>query len=47
MEDNNDKSNLFTTIYYAYWWTTKPTNPTLLRPHVVFTDWRQQRQIQP
>jgi len=26
---------------------TTTTNPTIIRPHIVFTDERQQRQIQP
>jgi hypothetical protein len=33
-----------TTIYHVYWRTTTTINPIIIRPHIVFTDRRQQRQ---
>jgi len=45
-DDNEDKPNHNTTTYCAYWRTTTTRNPTIIRPHIVFTDWRQQRKTQ-
>jgi hypothetical protein len=39
-DDNNDKTIQNTSTYCVYWGTTTMTIPTLLRPHIVFTDWR-------
>ena len=47
LTDDNDKPNHNTTTYCVYWWTKTTTNPTLLWPHVEFTDRRKQRKIQP
>jgi LmbE family N-acetylglucosaminyl deacetylase len=33
-----------TTTYCVYWRTTTTINPIIIRPHCMFTDWRQQRQ---
>ena len=46
LTEDNDNADHKTTTCCAYWWTTTTTNPALLRPHVVFTDWRQ-REPQP
>jgi hypothetical protein len=35
------------TMHSAYLPTTKATNATIIPPHIVFTDGRQPRQIQP
>jgi hypothetical protein len=45
--DNNDKPNLITITYYVYGQMKTKTNPTIMRPHIVFTDGRQQQQTQP
>jgi hypothetical protein len=43
---DNDKPNHNTITCCVYWLTTATTNPTIIPPHIVFTDgW--QRQIQP
>jgi hypothetical protein len=34
------------TMYSVLWRTTTPTNPSIIQPHVMFTD-RRQRQLQP
>ena len=31
-------------IYYVYWRTKTTINPIIIRPHIMFTDGRQQRQ---
>jgi len=46
-DDNNDKPNHNRTTYCVYGRTTTTKNPTIRRPHIVFTDRRQQRQTQP
>ena len=43
---DKDKSNHNTTTYYVYWRTTTTINPTIIRPHIIFTDGRQKRQTQ-
>ena len=35
------------TMHCIYWSTTTTKNPPIIRPHIVFTNGRQQRQIQP
>ena len=47
--ENNDIPNHDTgmTMHCPYLPTKKATNPTIIRPHIVFTDGRQPRQIQP
>ena len=34
-------------MHCIYWTTTTTTNPPIIRPHIVLTDGRQQRQIKP
>ena len=46
-DDNKDTPNLITTTCCVYWPTTTTTNPSIIRPHTMFTDGRQQWQIQP
>ena len=38
--ENKNEPNHNTTTYFVYWRTTT-TNPTIIQPHIVFTDWRQ------
>ena len=42
----NGRLNSKHTSIYVYWPMTTTTNPTIIRPHIVFTDWRKQLQTQ-
>jgi hypothetical protein len=44
MTTTYDKPNNNTTTYCVCWQMTTTTNPTIIRPHIVFTDGRQQHQ---